>query len=583
MSCRSRLRLAAVGRTRQTTCRPTPCRGCAAIRGRRHFCPGHVPVPPASALSSHRHRLPSQRERQLPGFEGCQLLTAFGSQFAGEQQDHLAANRCPVLTVVAWTSAAVPRRNSSCSLVSSRAPVRCGVLDPKTAMQHRRALPRFGGVSHRRSAWRFPRPLLMLGQNTVSSVVTGVHPVLRAESRERRSVRSAGRWRYQSDSERHSRREWRKSAMPASAAASTDDFFARVGNAGHARVADQRRCARPHGVGRYEFFRAAAFVMQVVADGGLGQCCSGASSLPVWRVSSQAMRSTERSTRSARRVMSSRLPMGVATRYRPGANGAAVGGGARWQISHARPPDMRTSRRVRPSAAMDVLTGCPGVTMPTRSSPSSRTTGQHLCSRGLLWMRRSVRNQQVIRRNYFKRDRVHHALYIAVAVSAEGVSSGSRDSPRPPGVVRARRGIRPAGDGTLRCKASCETCPKRRAWLNSRSMTSLPRDGVFSAAVEASCGNLPFRARLVSSTDRPMMNDPDRFDMAAPSTTSISAMLLADAGCRERAACSRVHGHGCSCWRSSTSRIQWHARAAGSVHAKQHLRPDGRAQQMRRA
>src|ERR1700744_6266980 len=44
-------------------------------------------------------------------------------------------------------------------------------------------------------------------------------------------------------------------------------------------------------------------------------------SLAVWRVSSQATRSTERRTRSARRVMSSRLPMGVATRYKPGARG----------------------------------------------------------------------------------------------------------------------------------------------------------------------------------------------------------------------------------------------------------------------
>src|SRR6202000_1884577 len=49
------------------------------------------------------------------------------------------------------------------------------------------------------------------------------------------------------------------------------------------------------------------------------------SSFTVCRVSSQAMRSAERSTRRARSVMSSRLPMGVATRYSPGARGTSSG------------------------------------------------------------------------------------------------------------------------------------------------------------------------------------------------------------------------------------------------------------------
>src|ERR1035441_8089289 len=47
------------------------------------------------------------------------------------------------------------------------------------------------------------------------------------------------------------------------------------------------------------------------------------SSFCVWRVSSQAMRSARLSTSRARRVMSSRLPGGVETRWRPGAKGAA--------------------------------------------------------------------------------------------------------------------------------------------------------------------------------------------------------------------------------------------------------------------
>src|SRR5437588_3253471 len=45
-----------------------------------------------------------------------------------------------------------------------------------------------------------------------------------------------------------------------------------------------------------------------------------ASSLPVTRVSSQKMRSAPCNTASARSVMSPRLPIGVATRYSPGAS-----------------------------------------------------------------------------------------------------------------------------------------------------------------------------------------------------------------------------------------------------------------------
>jgi len=49
-------------------------------------------------------------------------------------------------------------------------------------------------------------------------------------------------------------------------------------------------------------------------------------SFAVWRVSSAAIRSHSRSTRSARSVMSSRLPMGVATRYRIPAVLRTIGG-----------------------------------------------------------------------------------------------------------------------------------------------------------------------------------------------------------------------------------------------------------------
>src|ERR1700722_6431373 len=51
-----------------------------------------------------------------------------------------------------------------------------------------------------------------------------------------------------------------------------------------------------------------------------GEIAKWLSSFWVWRVSSHAMRSTSLSTRSARKVMSSRLPMGVATRYSPGSS-----------------------------------------------------------------------------------------------------------------------------------------------------------------------------------------------------------------------------------------------------------------------
>ena len=63
-----------------------------------------------------------------------------------------------------------------------------------------------------------------------------------------------------------------------------------------------------------------------------------ASSLAVRRVSSAAITRASRSTRSARSVMSSRLPMGVATTYkRPGAGRGSTEGIVHWEIGPRRP------------------------------------------------------------------------------------------------------------------------------------------------------------------------------------------------------------------------------------------------------
>ena len=62
-----------------------------------------------------------------------------------------------------------------------------------------------------------------------------------------------------------------------------------------------------------QLHRPRLFIVLVIADGGGGNF-EWFSSFCVWRVSSQAIRSTPFNTRSARSVMSSRLPIGVATR-----------------------------------------------------------------------------------------------------------------------------------------------------------------------------------------------------------------------------------------------------------------------------
>ena len=106
------------------------------------------------------------------------------------------------------------------------------------------------------------------------------------------------------------------------------------------------------------------------------------SSFCVWRVSSQATRSTLRKTRNARNVMSSRFPIGVATMYSPGASGFvalhfplskldALNRGRLWPSAFQL--DCCCSRRLSASKPMLCIRFC-SVTMPTICSPSSTGT-----------------------------------------------------------------------------------------------------------------------------------------------------------------------------------------------------------------